>query len=91
MSLPKCGPEEAQKLMRGKNSIVRHLKWNLVTTQSHQPSITPLQLDPQNNQKYHVLFLLISGMKCSGRNPQCSEIFSLQFSVFTQSSLPVSE
>ena len=39
---PKCGPEEDQKLMRGKNSIVRHLKWNLVTTQSHHPSITPL-------------------------------------------------
>jgi hypothetical protein len=41
-SLPKCGPEEDQKLMRGQNSIVRHLKWNLVTTQSHHPSITPL-------------------------------------------------
>jgi len=54
----------------------------------HHPS---LQLDPQNKQKYHVLFLFISGMKCSGRNPECSEIFSLQFSVFTQSSVPVSE
>ena len=42
MSLPKCGPEEEHKWMRGKNSIVKHLKWNLVTTQSHHPSITPL-------------------------------------------------
>ena len=28
--------------MRGKNSIVKHLKWNLVITQSHHPYITPL-------------------------------------------------
>ena len=42
MSLPKCGPEEDQKWMRGKNSIVKLLKWNLVITQSQHPSITPL-------------------------------------------------
>ena len=41
-SLPKCGPEDEQKLMRGKNSIVKHEKWNLIITQSHQPYITPL-------------------------------------------------
>ena len=39
ISLPKCGPEEEQKVMRGKNSIVKHLKWNLIITQSHHPYI----------------------------------------------------
>ena len=41
-SLPKCGPEEEQTLMRGKTSIVKHQKWNLIITQGHQPYITPL-------------------------------------------------
>ena len=76
-SLPKCGPEEEQKLRRGKNSIVKHQQWNLVITQSHQRYITPLpRWDLWNTQKHQVLFLLTSGMKCSGRNLQ-SAVLSL--------------
>ena len=41
-SLPKCGPEKEQTLMRGKNSIVKHQKWNLIITQGHNLYITPL-------------------------------------------------
>ena len=75
--LPKCGPEDEQKLRRGKNSIVKHQQWNLVITQSHQPYITPLpRWDLWNTQKHQVLFLLTSGMKCSGRNLQ-SAVLSL--------------
>ena len=75
--LPKCGPEDEQKLRRGKNSIVKHQKSNLVITQSHQPYITPLpRWDLWNTQKHQVLFLLTSGMKCSGRNLQ-SAVLSL--------------
>ena len=40
--LPKFGPEEEQKLMRFKNSIVKHQKWNLIITHSHHSNITHL-------------------------------------------------
>ena len=89
--LPKFGPEEEQKLMRFKNSIVKHQKWNLIITNGHHPNITPLpSWDLPDTQKYQVLFLLTSGIKCSGRSLLCSEIFSLQCSVFILSSFPVS-
>ena len=42
ISLPKCGPEEEQKSMRFKNSIVKHQKWNLIITHDHHIYITPL-------------------------------------------------
>ena len=42
ISLPKDGPEEEQKLMRLKNSIVKHQEWNLFITQGHHHYITPL-------------------------------------------------
>ena len=78
ISRPKGGPEEEQKLMRLKNSIVKPQKWNLIITQGNHPYLTPLpRWDLWNTQKYQVLFLLTSGMKCSGRNLQWSEIFSL--------------
>lgn len=76
-SLPKCGPEEEQKLMRGKNSIVTPEKWDLIIAQSHHPYITPLpRWDLWNTQKHQVLFLLTSGMKSSGSNLQ-SAVLSL--------------
>lgn len=54
------------------------------------PHIT-FQLDPQNKQKYHCPFPH-QWMKCSGRNPQCLDTFSLQFPLSSlQPSLPVSE
>ena len=78
-SLPKNGPEEEQILMRLTNSIIKHQKCNLITTQSHHPHITRLpRWDLRNTQKCQVLFVLTSGMKCSGRNLQCSGIFSVQ-------------
>ena len=61
--LPKFGPEEEQKLMRFKNSIVKHQKWNLIITHGHHPYITPLpSWDLPDTQKYQVLFLLASGI-----------------------------
>ena len=42
ISLPKCGPEEEQKLMRLNNSIVKHQKWNLIITHGHHTYIIPL-------------------------------------------------
>ena len=82
ISLPKGGPEEEQKLMRLKNSIVKPQKWNLIITQGHHPYLTPLpRWDLWNTQKYQVLFLLTSGVKSSGRNP--SVIRNLQSSVFS--------
>ena len=91
ISLLKCGPEEEQKLMRLKNLIVKLQKWNLIITHGHHPYITPLpSWDLPDTQKYQVLYLLTSGIKCSRRNLQCSEIFSLQCSVFILSSFPVS-
>ena len=63
ISLPKCGPEKEQKLMRLKNSIVKHQKWNLIITNGHHPNITPLpSWDLPDTQKYQVLFLLTSGI-----------------------------
>ena len=91
ISLPKCGPEEEQKLMRLKNSIVKHQRWHLIITHGHHSYTTPLPIwDLSNTQKCQVLFLLTSGIKCSGRSLQCSEIFSLQRSVFILSFFPVS-
>ena len=91
ISLPKCGPEEEQKLMRLKNSMVKHQRWHLIITHGHHPYTTPLpNWDLSNTQKCQVLFLLTSGIKCSGRSLPCSEIFSLQCSVFILSSFPVS-
>ena len=73
ISLPKFGPEEEQKSMRFKNSIVKHQKWNLIITHGHHPYITPLpSWDLPDTQKYQVLFLLTSGIKCS------EEVFSAQ-------------
>ena len=51
ISLPKGGPEEEQKLMRLKNSIVKHQEWNLFITQGHHHYITPLpRQDLQNTR-----------------------------------------
>ena len=90
ISLPKGGPEEEQKLMRLKNSMVKHQRWHLIITHGHHPYTTPLpNWDLSNTQKCQVLFLLTSGIKCSGRNLQWSDVFSFQCSVFTQSSFSV--
>ena len=82
ISLPKCGPEEEQKVMRGKNSIVKHLKWNLIITQSHHPYITLLpRWDLWNTQKHQVLFLLTGGMKCDFFRKKSSVLRNLQSAV----------
>ena len=91
ISLPKCGPEEEQKLLRLKNSIVKHQKWHLIITHGHHPYTAPLfSWDLSSTQKCQVLFLLTSGIKRSGRSLPYSELFSLQCSVFIPSSFPVS-
>ena len=47
ISLPKCGPEEEQKLMRLKNSMVKHQRWHLIITHGHHPYNHPSpQLGP---------------------------------------------
>jgi hypothetical protein len=68
--------------MRGKNSIVKHLKWNLIITQSHHPYITLLpRWDLRNTQKHQVLFLLTDGMKCDFFRKKSSVLRNLQSAV----------
>ena len=51
ISLAKGGPEQEQKLMTLKNSIVKHHEWNLIIKLGHHHYITPLpRWDLQNTQ-----------------------------------------